>query len=317
MWDGLAALTMPWAGLGLTWLIQSTVLLALGLLAGQLLRRSGPAVLSGIYRTTLAAILICPVASAGLMGAGFDGLSLRLQSAADGPATGRNPPAVPRPVVAAREPAPRDLAPDRGESPFRLAPTTRTEPPRRAATRRAAMVPAPTPSLRPTLARVVAVGFAVWGFGATVVGLRLGVGLIRMRRLRASAVPAEPDVEALCREIARRLDVEAPSVWRSPFLFSPCLDGLRRPAILLPDDIDEGLVRSKSTASGRVTRRASSDPACILPHSVSHPWDRSEKAPSAGLRSAREGPRAVYCVSDIHAPNGGYLTYSAPSGGPS
>ena len=67
------------------------------------------------------------------------------------------------------------------------------------------------------------------------------------------------------------------------------------------------LIRSKSTASGRVTRRASSDPACILPHFVSHPPDRSEKAPSEGLRSTREGPRAVYCVSDIHAPNGGYL----------
>src|SRR5271165_4270257 len=68
------------------------------------------------------------------------------------------------------------------------------------------------------------------------------------------------------------------------------------------------LIRSKSTASGRVTRGASSDPACILPHFVSHPPDRSEKAPSEGLRSTREGPRAVYCVSDIHAPNGGYLT---------
>ena len=50
-----------------------------------------------------------------------------------------------------------------------------------------------------------------------------------------------------------------------------------------------------------MTRRASSDPACILPHFVSHPPDRSEKAPSEGLRSTREGPRAVYCVR-VHAP---------------
>ena len=37
------------------------------------------------------------------------------------------------------------------------------------------------------------------------------------------------------------MNVASPSVWRSPFLFSPCLDGLRRPAILLPDDVGENL----------------------------------------------------------------------------
>ena len=37
------------------------------------------------------------------------------------------------------------------------------------------------------------------------------------------------------------MNVVSPSVWRSPFLFSPCLDGLRRPAILLPDDVGKNL----------------------------------------------------------------------------
>ena len=68
------------SGFGLTWLVQSSVLLALGLLAGRLLRRSGPAVQSGVYRTTLVAVLVCPFASAALSAAGFDGLSLRLPS---------------------------------------------------------------------------------------------------------------------------------------------------------------------------------------------------------------------------------------------
>ena len=62
-----------------------------------------------------------------------------------------------------------------------------------------------------------------------------------MRNLRASAVPAEAGAEALCRDLARQMSVASPSVWRSPFLFSPCLDGLRRPAILLPDDVGENL----------------------------------------------------------------------------
>ena len=72
-------------------------------------------------------------------------------------------------------------------------------------------------------------------------GLRLFVGQTRMRKLRASAVPAEPGALALCRDVAQQMNVASPSVWRSPFLFSPCLDGLRRPAILLPDDVGENL----------------------------------------------------------------------------
>ena len=62
-----------------------------------------------------------------------------------------------------------------------------------------------------------------------------------MTRLRAMAVPAEPGTEAICRELAVQMRVGTPAVLRSPFLFSPCLDGLRRPAILLPDDDGENL----------------------------------------------------------------------------
>ena len=68
------------SGFGLTWLVQSSVLLVLGLLAGRVLRRSGPAVQSGVYRTTLVAVLISPIAAAALTAVGFDGLSLRLPS---------------------------------------------------------------------------------------------------------------------------------------------------------------------------------------------------------------------------------------------
>ena len=62
-----------------------------------------------------------------------------------------------------------------------------------------------------------------------------------MRKLRASAVAADPDAVVLCQQIAERMRVSAPEVLRSPFLFSPCLDGLRRPVILLPDDVGDNL----------------------------------------------------------------------------
>src|SRR5207249_1947731 len=106
------------------------------------------------------------------------------------------------------------------------------------------IAPPPTDPVGTKLSRLAAsaapaAGLAIWVLGSIVLASRLWVGQRRMRRLRASAVPAEPDAEALCRAIARRMDVDTPTVWRTPFLFSPCLDGLRRPAILLPDDVSE------------------------------------------------------------------------------
>src|ERR1035438_7532014 len=103
MGNSLAALARDLSGFGLTWLVQSSVLLALGLLAGRVLRRSGPAVQSGVYRTTLAAVLVCPVASAALSAAGFDGLSLRLPSPATHTAAQFVPPAALQTIDVAAE----------------------------------------------------------------------------------------------------------------------------------------------------------------------------------------------------------------------
>ena len=68
----------------LTWLTQSTVLLVLGLLAGRLLRKTGPAAQSSVYRTTLAAVLFCPIAAIVLAAAGWHGIIIRLPSEAPG-----------------------------------------------------------------------------------------------------------------------------------------------------------------------------------------------------------------------------------------
>jgi beta-lactamase regulating signal transducer with metallopeptidase domain len=241
MGNGLAAIMRDVSGFGLTWLVQSSILLAFGLLAGRLLRRTGPAVQSGVYRTTLAAVLICPFASAALSAAGFDGLALRLPS----PETTRSPELVPPPAANEMDIAAESKVPgllmgegERAGGPIST-PTDRTD-----AAQSAPPVPGPAvaiaaPSLSPE--GISALGLAVWLLGAAFMGLRLCVGQARMRRLRASAVRAEATAQALCDDIARKLRVTSPGVWRSPFLFSPCLDGLRRPAILLPDDVGENL----------------------------------------------------------------------------
>ena len=82
---------------------------------------------------------------------------------------------------------------------------------------------------------------AAWLLGATVLVARLIVGHRRMIRLRSLSIDAEPEVFVLCRNLARAMRLGPPAVLRTPFLSSPCLDGLRRPAILLPEDAAENL----------------------------------------------------------------------------
>ena len=66
---------------------------------------------------------------------------------------------------------------------------------------------------------------------------------------------------------------------------------------------------TETTASGRVTRRASSDPACFLRGTCwpRHLGSSSEKPLPSILKSLSLG--------DINAPNGGNLTQTAPGGG--
>jgi beta-lactamase regulating signal transducer with metallopeptidase domain len=226
------------SGFGLTWLVQSSVLLTLGLLAGWLFRRSGPAMQSCVYRTTLAAVLVCPFASAVLGIAGFAGFSWRL------PAPISQAPTVPVAPFAAATPETFDMAahsntPNR--APRETASVVISTPMRQPEVVPAAPALVAPPSFRVTTTAIAAIGLALWSLGSTLMAVRLLVGQARMRLLRASAAPAERETAALCREIARKLNVGSPTVWRSPFLFGPCLDGLRHPAILLPEDVGTNL----------------------------------------------------------------------------
>jgi beta-lactamase regulating signal transducer with metallopeptidase domain len=246
-WELLADGPKALAEFGLTWLCQSSALLALGMLAGRMLRRSGPAVQSAAYRTTLAAVLVCPVASTLLTRAGFDGVTLRLPIRAG---AGEATPAPERLAASWPAPAPTDLiAPGRPslDSGKPIEPTTLAVGPISKAVELPAASTTPFPTGRPRASRIdalalgVSIGLTAWVLGALWLGLRLAIGLRQMARLRASAIPAGPVAEALCRDLARRMLVVAPEVLRAPCLQSPCVGGLRSPAILLPDDADVDL----------------------------------------------------------------------------
>jgi beta-lactamase regulating signal transducer with metallopeptidase domain/protocatechuate 3,4-dioxygenase beta subunit len=236
----------------LTWLIQSTVLLTVGLLAGRFLKGRGPAVQSALYRTILVAVFVCPIASMAIAAMGFPGLVIRVPGAAADDkieVADRGPDRV-GPIarqVSTVIPTSSDrraIAPSAVESPQASDPmglpvdvSTTSEPP---SILRTGTTPEPVGSVT-GLAWIASIILALWLLGTAILAMRLLVDHRRMARLRGTAVPAEPEAQALCHELAGRMCLRLPGVLRSPFLSSPCLDGLRRPAILLPEDAEQNL----------------------------------------------------------------------------
>ncbi|REK17450.1 MAG: hypothetical protein DWQ37_06580 [Planctomycetota bacterium] len=252
------------------WLVQSTILLSVGLVTGRLLARRGSAVQSAVYRTTLVAVILCPAASLALALVGASGWSIALPRTwsygstarveADTPpfddarpalqppaaetALAETPPVAPlsQPEFAAAPPfASEDAlaalpASAEGLEPLpeeaALAPAVAVQPP---------VEPAPVEAQGTPTVTVHGVGIAVAVAGALWLLLcagwlaRLAMAWWRLTALRRRALPAEAGIRAICRELAERLGVAAPGVLRSPYLPSPCLAGLRRPVVLLPD----------------------------------------------------------------------------------
>ena len=75
----------------------------------------------------------------------------------------------------------------------------------------------------------------VWPVVAATFLVRLASAWRQLWRLRESAVDAEPATIAACGEVATLMQIAAPEVKHSPYLPGPCLAGLRRPAVLLPE----------------------------------------------------------------------------------
>ncbi len=250
-WDFLQDGPAAVATVALDWLIQSSVLLGLGLLAGRALRRAGAAVQSTAYRTALVAALLCPVASALLASAGLGGLVIRLPGRpASGTAattTAGDPMPTPAVDLAGVAPGRSVLAPREG--PGEDARRREPDPAVARAGHGPAPLAGPMSSSAPSGARSwpragsawMGLGLATWLLGSVVLLARLVRGHRSLARLRSSSVSAGPTALALCRELAARMRLETPEVLLAPFLSSPCLAGLRRPAILLPDDSEAGL----------------------------------------------------------------------------
>ena len=248
-------------GFASNWMLQSTLLASIGLLVGRLLRRRGSAVQSVVYRTALVAALICPVATFALSQAGFNGWSIEMPRAwvaqptqvpADeggGLTIVAVDPTSPNFVTAASEAD--SLA--GVETPYvaaeSLAEPIDLEQPRSTAVTQepplAALPATPEPfSEGVTKARGSTATLFGWAAVAASLAWLVVSGLLTMRifgawwklaHLRRVAIRADEATRDTCQQLSETMNVSPPDVRCSPYLPSPCLSGVWKPAVLLPE----------------------------------------------------------------------------------
>jgi beta-lactamase regulating signal transducer with metallopeptidase domain len=245
-------------GFAANWLLQSTLLIAAGLTLGWLVRHRGSALQSVIYRTTLTAVILCPLATFLLSQGGISGWSIEMpvawtfgeqsaiasesskpspiasairQSLGDEPDVLANSERDSRVMEAAQRQGETSLdkplkAGSTASVPFAVAtsmPATST-------------VPAETWLFEIRSFGLAALGIAfLWLAVSSVLLLRLRLAWRQLARIRAGAARAEASIQQDCHDLARILQVSPPEVLLSPYLTSPCLVGWLRPAVLLPE----------------------------------------------------------------------------------
>lgn len=252
-------------GFAANWLLQSTILISIGLLVGWMLRSRGSAVQSLVYRTTLAAVLACPLATIALSVAGFSGWSVSMPVAWE--SSEPNPPSLepivelvtslPAPTIQTTKPlemASSDFPevqsqplPTRNEfgsgepispmQPAEIVVDTNPQPD--------VAIVSPVPATKSEKVSVATFGIAaivgaiVWLAFSLFFLTRLGTAWWSLRRLTSRSTSVDKNIIAICESLAKKINVPTPRVLRNPFLPSPCLAGIRRPTILMPAEDGE------------------------------------------------------------------------------
>lgn len=273
--DG-ASLAMRFAA---NWLLQSSLLILAGLFIGWFIKRRGSAVQSVVYRTTLLAVLICPLATWGLSLGGVSGWSLDLppawnteapvsRPAENGTLTSsRAEPSEVETRVQLKNQVRNDAAPRPAVFPFQDVqspdlllsqdaelglPPAEDSPPEvpyqqdddalaatdsQIARQEISIAAAPVPE-PPTISTFgfLAMGTCLlWAMIAAGLLLRLSWAWRQVVRLCQRGTEADASLSAACRDLASMLGISPPKIRYSPYVSSPCLAGLSRATILLPE----------------------------------------------------------------------------------
>lgn len=235
-------------------LLQSTLLIAAGFLAMRGFARRKPVVQSVILRVTLIAVFLCPLASLALSEIGVTEFALlpawespRTTPVVDSPQTTmiEPPPAAEReqpPTLLTEtiiEQAP-ELLPSEESGLLAAAPSVRTSPSNPATDRiDKAIAPVQLASsesgsrgLMPRIGQIVSM---IWVTGAFVLLAKLILANLSVVRLRRTSRAADAEVRELGRQTSQTLGLPAPEIRVSGQVHSPCLIGIRKPVILLPE----------------------------------------------------------------------------------
>ncbi len=239
-----------------TWWLQSTALVVIGLTMALGLRK--PAHQSYVFRVTLVAVLICPLATQLMSQMGLTMFTMDLQSQFLGLATPKE--SLNTFYLTANEfseditRASRlshtlDAKPSVDESLGDLIPSTVPSQPVSAQpigpAAAAENATNPASAISGLLHRADWLTLSanallfIWVIGTIIFLARLLFELWRGQTLLRQSVPADSDCDKACRQVAARLKIRSqPRVVVNPFLASPCLLGHWRPVILMPEEID-------------------------------------------------------------------------------
>jgi beta-lactamase regulating signal transducer with metallopeptidase domain len=227
---------------GFDWLLQSTLLVSLGLLAAKIFRPKGTAVQSVIYRMTLAAALACPIVSLLLGTAGVCGFDLNLIAGVPAAASRPSYETISGvtveddvPVVKSTLSASGQLDSVHSNMPAATGSALAHQPstPQGSPERIPVLRTAPAINWSASLHVLLAV---VWLLGSSVFAIRLYLGWRSARQLCRSSFPADADTAMECRALAARMGIRTPQVLRTGFAASPSLVGIFRPVVLLPEE---------------------------------------------------------------------------------
>lgn len=214
-------LSQKLVSLGLSALAQATIILAVGLLAGRITQKRGPAWQSLVYRATLATTAVALIVT--LLAGGRiperARLSNRVTTAISRP--DRFVTVVYEPVTIVSVGGGKSAIPETGEQ-------TPAPPP-------------PTPPVRqrwtpPANWPWILAGY-LWLAGALVVGFRAAIGALSLGFLqRSSQDITAGTTQEIAQELSRRLNMPRPALRAHRKVKSPFLAGIIKPGIYLPED---------------------------------------------------------------------------------
>ncbi len=248
-------------------LIQSTVLISIGLTAAFLLRRHGSAVQSAIYRATLVCILACPIAGLVISQVGLPAWTIQL------PETSRQVSyeiAVPSVATDLLRDAEIRSPDSETEDATFITDSANVDEFSITANSESSTVAAPAMTFPPSPVSseatvvetmieqrsvsnhglIAIYGFVgmLWIMGTVCLSIRLILAYRKLNRLRRRSIDANQRETALCQKLADQIRVQPPEVCRNALLSSPCLVGITSPAILLPSEINGQVPMEKAFA---------------------------------------------------------------------